>query len=139
MDVTNADGSIDQVQVADGGFRDRTGLQSWGRWAAVSPETPRKALIHLIDSSQRPLGEKRKVEPLRRRNSGADADTNEEKKSYLSDPQLHTVGNAEYFIVRTPRSRASFFSLKDYEAQKQVAYARAMKAFVSPGFAEFKK
>ena len=41
------------------------------------------------------------------------------------------------FVIRTPKANASLFSLKDYETQRQVAYALAAQGFVSADFQTF--
>ena len=40
--------------------------------------------------------------------------------------------NAKRLIVRTPRANANFFSLKDFELQRLVAYRATMRTFHDP-------
>jgi hypothetical protein len=83
--------------------------------------------------------------------------------SYRNDSSLSLPNHAGVFVIRTPTSKANFFDLKDFEeqvrvavtawlqyrlsmmqrynefilSQKQVAYARAVKGFLSLEFKAF--
>ena len=84
--------------------------------------------------------------------------------SYRNDSSLSLPNHAGVFVIRTPTSKANFFDLKDFEeqvrvavtaclqyrlpmmqrydefiffSQKQVAYARAVKGFLSHEFKAF--
>ena len=85
---------------ADGGVADRTGLDSYRTWKkgiSSSDDENRKCLVHLVDSSSR----------------------YEATKTY--------EGSSSRLFIRTTRANANFFSLKDYETQKLMAYRLAMK------------
>ena len=92
---------------ADGGVTDRTGLDAYSVWKKGLSNIDgnddddvqnRKCLIHLVDSSSR-----------------------------YEASNIYQGSNSRLFI-RTPRANANFFSLKDYEMQRMVAYRAAMLA-----------
>jgi hypothetical protein len=55
-------------------------------------------------------------------------------------PNRHRViapPHSSLFVVRTPKADASLFSLRDFEAQRMVAYGLAAQGFVSSDYAAF--
>jgi hypothetical protein len=98
---------------ADGGVKDRTGLTTWSTWS-----TNPSALIHLVDSSR--SSQDNKI-PVSIGSSGS-----------LSIPNGRTA-----YVVRTPKSKASFFSLRDYQAQKDEAYRMTVKSLLHTNFNTF--
>lgn len=99
---------------ADGGVKDRTGLEQWSRWSDTS-----RAIVHLVGTSRAsPSNASEMVE------MGAPGS--------LKVPESKSV-----YVVRTPKSRSSFFSLKDFAAQRDEAYMLSIKALLHRNFEDF--
>ena len=90
---------------ADGGVSDRTGLNDYSKWTkgvnTNDGNIDRKCMVHLVEST------------------GKYEATCAAEEAKLPASRL---------LIRTPRANANFFSLKDYERQRLVAYRIAMKA-----------
>jgi hypothetical protein len=39
--------------LADGGFKDRTGIRDWAVWASATADEPRNAIVHLVGTSSK--------------------------------------------------------------------------------------
>ena len=94
-------------------------MDDWKVWVDNSTSSttpaPRKLLLHLINSSS-------------------------SYEAPVSD--LSQNGTSDLLVVKSPRARASFFPLKDYDAQRLVAYRLAMQTICSqqadPFFARYR-
>ena len=93
---------------ADGGAVDRTMYSAWAHW-----RPHRSALVHLV--SPLPDGDFGPRDGLPRQSV----------KEAGSGGSGGSGGSSVGGIVRTPRAKASFFSLKDYDAQVDAAAAAA--------------
>eukprot|EP01041_Mallomonas_annulata_P008831 gene8831-18286_t len=115
--------------MADGGIKDRTGISLWAKWiesesskstaSTQSSDTMSsipKALVHLVGTS---ISNKNKLNTLNDRNN------------VISPP------NTSVYVVKTPKARAGFFSLRDYDTQRMEAYGYAVKQMLQPEFKSF--
>jgi hypothetical protein len=89
----------------DGGVVERTGVAAWAEWAGASAALPARAIVHMVKSS---VPQTANMDPAAR-------------NSTVAPP------HARLAVISTPKSRANFFSLKDFDAQKDEAYGRAMR------------
>lgn len=94
---------------ADGGVKDRLGLQAWSEWSDSN-----SAFVHLVGTSRKPSkGTPVVVSPIG------------------SSEGLEVPAGRSLLVARTPKASASFLSLNDYQAQKDHAYVLTMKTLVA--------
>ena len=44
------------ILMADGGFKDRLGLNDWAKWSDATATKPRRAIVHLVGTSAKKVG-----------------------------------------------------------------------------------
>jgi predicted acylesterase/phospholipase RssA len=133
------------VYMADGGFKDRLGVSSWAKWSGSTDKNPRKAIINLVGNQSvpsQPLQSELYHEYILSNPSIVEAENTETVAECLVSPSKtrHIVvapAHTSLFVVRTPRANASLMNLKDFENQRQVAYALAAKGMISKEFKSF--
>ena len=105
----NVEAGLPPRKMYDGGVKERTGVDQWSKWNRSNE----RILVHLVKSSKEKLD---------------DPATNSNIE-IPSGKLLHAV--------KTPKTRANFWSLKNYEEQKAVAYSITMKQLYSSEFDNF--
>jgi hypothetical protein len=100
---------------ADGGIKDRLGLHDWSQWS-----DNKQAIVHLVGTS-RPKSQSTEIISI---------------GGYES---LDVPPSRDVYVIRTPKSKASFFSLRDFDAQKNEAYVLTTKTLLNSNYQLFTK